>query len=163
MQINLLTSTNQAVAYTFTDANGHYQFANLALGSYKIYVEELNKVPTPLDFTLTAENPVDSGADLSVNSHSTTGIDNTTNLQIVEVYPNPVVSSVQIQIGCKEATDATFKVVDILGRTNLEQKTTLISGPNTAEINMQGVAAGVYQLVIQTGNQQLTYKIVKAK
>jgi PKD repeat protein len=163
VQINLLTSTNQAVAYTFTDVNGHYQFADLALGSYKIYVEQLNKVPTPLDFTLTAENPVDSGADMNVNSHGTTGIDNTSNLQIMEVYPNPVVSSVQVQIGCKQAADATLKVVDILGRTDLEQGTKLTSGQNTAEVDMTAFAAGVYQLVIQTGSQQVTYKIVKAR
>ena len=163
VQVNLLTSTNQSVAYTFTDANGHYQFANIALGTYKIYVEQLNKVPNPLDFTLTAENPVDSGANMSVNSHGTTGIDNVNNLQLMEVYPNPVVGLVQMQIGCKQATAATLKLVDILGRTNLEQKVKLTSGQNTAVIDMTGMAAGVYQLVMQTGSQQITYKIVKAK
>ena len=42
VQINLVTSADAAVAYTFTDVNGHYQFTNLAYGSYKIYAEELN-------------------------------------------------------------------------------------------------------------------------
>jgi len=162
-QVNLLTSNNQPVAYTYTDANGHYQFANLALGAYRIYVEQLNKIPTPLDFALTQQNPTDSGADMTVTSHGTTGVDNISSLQIMEVYPNPVVANVQLQIGCKQAVNATLKVVDILGRTNLEQEVKLISGQNTAEVNMSGFAAGVYQLVIQTGGQQVAYKIVKAK
>ena len=163
VQVNLLTSANQAVAYTFTDASGHYKFANLALGTYKIYVEQLNKIPTPLNFTLTAENPVDSGADMSINSHGTTGIGNVGDLQVMEVYPNPVINNVQVQITCKQDADATLKVVDVSGRTNIEQKVKLLSGQNTTEVNMAGFAAGVYQLVIETNGQQIAYKLVKAK
>jgi len=163
VQINLLTSGGEAVAYTYTDINGKYSFPNLALGSYKIYAEQLNKVPVPLDFTLTAENPVDSGANISINSHSATGIDNLSNIQISGVYPNPVIGSLQLQLSSTQNIDATLKLVDVLGRTCLQQAIKIAAGQNTAEVNMEPMAAGIYQLVIQTGTKQITYKVVKAK
>ena len=163
IQINLLTSTNQPVAYTYTDANGKYSFPNLALGSYTIYAEQLNKIPSPLEFTLTAENPADSGANISINSHSATGINNINGLQVTSVYPNPVIGTVQLQISCIQNFDASVKLVDVLGRTALEQTLKLAGGQNTAQLNMEQLASGVYQLVIQSGGNQITYKLVKAK
>ena len=163
VQVNLLTSNNAAVAYTYTDALGHYQFPNLALGSYKIYAEELNKVPGPLDFTLTANNPTDSSANISINSHSATGIDNVSGLQISQVYPNPVVSTAQLQIVCAQNVDGNLKLVDVLGRTTLQQNIKLVTGQNTYELNLEQLCAGVYQLVVQAGGNQITYKLVKAK
>ena len=99
----------------------------------------------------------------ATNFIGTTGIENVSDLQIMEVYPNPVVSLVEVQIGCKQSADATLKLIDILGRTSLEQKSKLASGQNTVELDMTKLAAGVYQLVIQTGSEQAAYKIVKAK
>jgi len=163
VQINLLTSAGAPVAYTYTDMNGHYQFPSLALGSYKIQAEELNKIPSPLEFTLTASNPVDSGADISINSHTATGIDNINGVQISEVYPNPVIGMLQLQLNSTQNANTVIKLVDILGRTCLQQNIKLITGANAAEINMAQLTAGVYQLVLQTGSQQITYKIVKAK
>jgi PKD repeat protein len=163
VQINLLTGTGQAVAYAYTDVNGKYTFPNLALGSYTIYAEQLNKIPAPLDFTLTAQNPTDSGADITINSRTATGVNSVDNVVISDVYPNPVTSTVQLLIGCKQDANATIKLVDVLGRTAFAQQTKLASGQNTLEINMQTMAAGVYQLVIQTGSSQLGYKLVKAK
>ena len=163
VQINLLTTSGSAVAYTYTDINGHYSFAHLALGSYKIYVEQLNKIPSPLDFTLTAQNPVDSAANMSVNSTTTTGVNDINSLQINEVYPNPVSSIVQLKLSAKQATDASLKMIDVLGRVALEQKLKLNIGENTAAVNMEQLTAGVYQMTIQTDAGQITYKLVKTK
>ena len=163
VQINLLTAAGSPVAYTYTDINGHYSFAHLALGSYKIYVEQLNKIPSPLDFTLTAENPVDSSANMSINSTTTTGVNDINSLQINEVYPNPVSSIVQLKLSAKQASDASLKMIDVLGRVTLEQKLKLNIGENTAAVNMEQLTAGVYQMTIQTEAGQITYKLVKAK
>ena len=151
------------MAYAYTDVNGKYTFANLAIGSYTIYAEQLNKIPSPLDFTLTASNPTDTGADITINSRTATGVNSVDNVVISDVYPNPVTSTVQLLIGCKQDANATLKLVDVLGRTAFTQQTKLASGQNTLEINMETMAAGVYQLVIQTGSSQLGYKLVKAK
>jgi hypothetical protein len=163
VQINLLTGTGQPVAYTYTDVNGHYRFPNLALGSYKIYAEQLNKIPNPIDITLTTENPADSSTNISINSRTATGIDNVAGLELTQVYPNPVISNLQMQIGCTKNVSATLKLVDVLGRTTIQQAKELVTGQNNIELNMQTLAAGVYQLIIQTDSKQVTYKIVKAK
>jgi PKD repeat protein len=163
VQINLLTGTNGAVAYTYTDVNGHYQFSNLALGDYKIYAEELNKVPTPIQFTLTSQNMVDSTVNISINSNSATGVEDIASVNITSVYPNPVTTSTVLKVSCKQSAGASLKLVDVLGRTDMERKVSLVEGENTFEVNMENVAAGVYQLIVQTDSKRIASKVVKTK
>ncbi len=165
VQINLLTSTDVAVAYTFTDVNGHYQFSNLAYGSYKIYAEQLNKRPTQIPFTLSASDSSISSLNLSINSDSSyaTAISNVNQISIQGIYPNPVVNQLEVQVSSAQSADATVKLVDVLGRITLSSNTKLTTGNNHLQLDMENLAAGVYDLIIQTNDQHLTYKVVKAK
>ncbi|MDB5282094.1 MAG: large protein, partial [Bacteroidota bacterium] len=163
VQINLLTSADQAVAYTFTDANGHYQFAHLSLGSYKIYAEVLNKRADPIPFTLDANNPSDSTVSLSVNSSGVSGIDEVNAINLNNIYPNPVTSVLNLEIGCATSTNATLKLNDVLGQASIEKEIKLVSGNNQMQIDMSELSAGIYQLVIQTGSKNIAFKVVKTK
>jgi len=165
VQINLVTEAGEAVAYTFTDANGYYHFNNLAYGSYKIYADQLNKLPVPLPFTLSSSDSSIADLNISINSDSAvaTGINDVAEIAIQGVYPNPVINTLQVQLTSKLETNATFKLVDIMGRTTATNNTKLTVGNNKMEVNMENFAAGVYQLIIQTNSQQLSYKVVKAK
>lgn len=163
VQINLLTSADEPVAYTYTDANGDYRFNNLAYGGYKIYAEQLNKYPVPVPFTLSAS---DSGVqvNLDINSDSTySAINNISNISLQGIYPNPVVNKLEIQLSSKQNSGVTVKLTDALGRVVASEEAHLTTGANNLEMDMENMAAGVYQLLIQTNDQHLTYKVVKAK
>ena len=165
VQINLLTSLDVPVGYTYTDVNGHYQFSNLALGSYKIYAEELNKIPNPIPFTLTADNLSDSSVNMSINSTSetATGVQNVSDITINGIYPNPTTNGCEVQLSCKQAAHAVIKLTDVLGKTVMEREANLTIGGNTFYMDLEKMAAGVYQLSVQSDNMNLTYKVVKAK
>jgi len=54
--VNLLDHNLNPLRSTTTDANGNYSFTNLAMGSYKIWVEIPGKTTTPIDVTLSTGN-----------------------------------------------------------------------------------------------------------
>lgn len=72
----------------------------------------------------------------------------------VKVYPNPVNDIFTIEL--ENGNQAIITITDIQGK---ELKTLEVS--NTTEINISGLAVGVYYLQIQTDNQQKTIKLLK--
>jgi PKD repeat protein len=164
IQINLLNAADGPVAYTYTDAQGHYQFSNLAYGTYHVYAEELNKAATKIPVTISGTNPSVSNVNLSINNDGTvSGISEVRSIELNSVYPNPVITVLELNVSSKQATEATVKINDMLGRIEMEQQVKLAGGANKLNVNMENLANGVYQLSIQTGNKTITYKVVKSK
>ena len=163
VQINLLTSTDQAVGYTFTDVNGYYHFSNLSLGSYKIYAEVLNKRATPIPFALTASNPSDSTVSLSINSTGVSGIDEVNAISVNNVYPNPVTNLLNLEIACNSSAVASLKLNDVLGQVAAERQIKLSTGTNLMQLDMSELAPGVYQLIVQSGSKRIAFKVVKTR
>lgn len=165
VQISLLTSTEQAVAYTYTDASGHYQFSNLALGDYLIYAEQLNKIPTKIPFSLTAQNPGQTDIDIAINSNSAvaTSVDAINGFHITNVYPNPVLTGLTVEISSGQHTTVDLRLTDVLGNNLINRKQNVNAGDNKILLDMQSFAGGVYQLTLVSGNNTLTYKVVKEK
>jgi hypothetical protein len=56
-QIILTDGSNNAIAYTFSDAGGMFGFLNLPYGTYKIFGDVMGKTSIPLTFTLSASYP----------------------------------------------------------------------------------------------------------
>ena len=165
VQIDLTTLSGQAVAYAITDANGRYRFNNLTYGTYKLFTDELNKVPTPITVTISAQDPGDTTVDISINSHSAVAasIADLNTVSISRAYPDPVVSDFNLDISSRAETPASIKLIDILGRTQLQKQIRLVTGSNHIEINLDGIANGGYQLLLQTGTQNVAYKLIKIK
>ena len=165
VQIDLTTLSGQAVAYTLTDANGHYRFNNLAYGTYKLFTDELNKIPSPTTITLSAQEPGDTTVDISINSHSAVATDiadlNTINLS--RAYPDPVISEFNMEVSSRVETNGVIRLYDILGRIQFQKQVKLVNGANHLQINLDGIANGGYQLMLQTGSQNVVYKLVKIK
>ncbi len=163
IQINLLTSDNTPVTYTYTDATGHFTFKNIALGSYQVYAEDLNRKPAPIPVEITQDNPNDTTLHISVTSSSATGINTIGNVTLSSVYPNPAATSFTLQLSSTQNLKAALKLLDVLGREVQQQQMNIVTGNNTAEMNIEQLPAGVYELVIQTSSGRLTLPVVKAK
>jgi hypothetical protein len=164
IQINLLKTDNTPVTYTYTNAAGQFIFKNLAVGSYQVYAEVINRVPTPIIVDITQDNLVDTSLDISVNSNSTSaGINGLDNVTVNGIYPNPTATSFTLQLGSAQNTSATLKLVDVLGRQVQVQQLQLTNGNNTTEMNIEQLSSGVYELIIQTAGGHITIPVVKAK
>ncbi len=99
----------------------------------------------------------------TVQQNALTGMADVNSLAINRAYPGPVISEVHVDVSCAAETNATIKLIDIIGRTELERPVKLINGQNHFDISMDDMAGGVYQLIVQTDTRRVAYRLVKAK
>ncbi len=164
IQVNILTDADVPVASTITDGNGMYSFSNLALGTYKVYVEEINKVPYPQNVTLTANNPTQSSVNVSVNSNSAvTGISEMNGITIQGVFPNPVENTATIGFSLKQNATINLKLTDITGRVLQNRQLDLTTGVNQIKLDLSSYASGIYHLLLSNDTYKTTLKLVKSK
>ena len=140
IQINLLTAGRQAVAYTYTDIDGHYSFNNLAYGSYMLYAEELNKVPIPVYFTLSPQSPADSSVNISINSNTATATEEIRDKIVSGLFPNPASDNFTLVVSELPVGPVYLKLYDITGR---EIKKVRVNYTKT-NIRCEDIAIGIY-------------------
>jgi hypothetical protein len=80
-------------------------------------------------------------------------------------FPNPVVYYVQLQIRSANTTSNTnLKIVDIFGKTILQQKINLIKGENIKQLDFSTYATGTYAIFITDQNGIIaTTKVIKTQ
>lgn len=78
-------------------------------------------------------------------------------------YPNPVdASSPTVMVDYNGAADGTIqvKLVDITGRTCMEQTVTIFEGKQTLSIDLgSGLSTGIYQLLLMDGTTTTTLRV----
>ena len=151
--ILLRDATTKIVGSTLTDANGNYEFANIPLGNYSIYPEEMNYATLPVTpVVLTVSNPENNSTSFnmdvvkrSIAPRSTLGINSATanrNAGIL-VFPNPAAD--KITISWKGQTEATnqFTITSITGSVVL--RSAAVKGVNgNIDLNISKLSGGVY-------------------
>ncbi|WNM18055.1 M28 family peptidase [Flavobacterium capsici] len=78
--------------------------------------------------------------------------------QNIRFFPNPTQDFLQFSIGNLQATKVHFSLIDVNGKTVLEQDFTSPSAIETIAIN--NVARGMYLAVLETGTTRYTQKVV---
>lgn len=154
----LLTDVNDnPIAYKYTDVNGLYGFSNLAYGTYKVWIDILNKTCYPLYVTISAASSSVSNANMDVNSTYITAIKGQEIAGNFGIYPNPVQNALTITMKEDAGKVASVKLVDMMGRAVLTQ--TLNQAENT--ISVSELPKACYILFISTEKGSFTQKIVK--
>ncbi len=83
-------------------------------------------------------------------------------LTIMNVYPNPFSTWVDLALRSEQNAQAYLSIADMTGRTVFEEQRSLVQGQNMIRINgLQEVPAGVYFLRLESGNAVFTTKLVK--
>jgi len=85
------------------------------------------------------------------------GIDEKVSFEELNIYPNPTKSAMVIDIPNNEIRGATIEVIDLLGKTLVQQK--IIVQKTT--INLDDYAKGVYLLKFSNQKESKVYKIIK--
>ena len=78
----------------------------------------------------------------------------------INVYPNPAGKQVTIDFTAKAAGDCNVKLVDIFGRTVREKASAANAGSNTYQFSLDGVAKGIYTIIIRDGTGVYDTKLV---
>lgn len=162
--ILLTDGSNNAVAYTKSDANGMFAFLNLPYGTYKIFGDVMGKTSAPLTFVLSAASPNANSIQFKETSKTfnatlfASSVANVTAIEAISAYPNPVTNVLNIAglnaiAGDKDAvlTDVTGKQIGIYHfAANAE-----------AVINTSALVSGLYILQVTTTEGTATLKISK--
>jgi hypothetical protein len=165
IQVMLFNLSGDAIAYTYTDANGSFGFSNLAYGTYQVYVEALGVQTIPAIVTIGENEPsVDNVHILASESLISTGIEEFDfDGAISDVYPNPVGNDASIRINLENEVMVNISILDLTGRMISTQTISVAGGENKVSINASQLKEGYYFLNIQDvdGDFSVTRKFMR--
>ena len=78
----------------------------------------------------------------------------------LNVYPNPTQGSTIVEFSSTDEGNYNLKMVDVLGRTLLNEDHTAVVGVNQVQLNLGVYAKGLYFLIFDKGDQKLETKII---
>lgn len=81
----------------------------------------------------------------------------------LNVYPNPANSSINFTHNFNKATEATVKVLDLMGRTVLVEQYDVNAGSKNFNIDVTGLANGSYFVELTTAEERGVTKFTVAK
>ena len=163
VQINLLNAAGIPVAYTYTNAGGQFQFHNLAMGTYQVYAEALNKIPLSVYFTLDNNNPSVNNVYIEMGKDSAVGtaVEDLAAIQVDGVRPNPAQTIAQVSVSVKQNATVRMTLTDINGRLLMSKNVQLNSGSNQLSVDLQQEPAGVYHLRLTGEKDNRIIRLIK--
>ncbi|WP_052597795.1 T9SS type A sorting domain-containing protein [Aureispira sp. CCB-QB1] len=110
------------------------------------------------DVTITDANGCTTVASVTINI---VGLNQISNLSTFDVIPNPNAGTFQVQVSFTEAKTATVRLTNVLGQVLREY--TYSDASFSIPVELTNQASGVYFVVLQTGTQHTTKKVVVTK
>ena len=81
---------------------------------------------------------------------------------IIQVYPNPVNKSLNLELNLEESTNIGLRICDFQGRQVQQNAYTQLSiGYHTIPIDMSALKAGLYMIEVYMNEQFLQKKLIK--
>jgi hypothetical protein len=159
----LANAANKPIAYTYSDAKGHFEFRNLPFGTYRIFGDAMGKSNPSLEVSLPTTTPVVNGIVFKETSTSFTGALSTLGIRkpaalaSLNVYPNPVTTHVQIDGLAAIKGDKTITVRSMTGAVISSQTASAAS----LRIATSELPAGIYILQVATEAGNASFQLVK--
>ena len=91
-------------------------------------------------------------------------INASTGIDVMSIAPNPIVGGkFNVKVSSANSTKMELLISDMQGRILQRQTTNIIAGFNTVPVNVQNLAAGSYQVMVNTadGNKKLLRFVVQ--
>lgn len=161
--IMLTTASGQAVAYTYSDANGAFSFSNLAYGTYKLFGDAWGKQNPALTVTISAAQPSVNNVVFEENSDSfggeleVTAIGETPLNDLMKVFPNPATDKLTIS-GLGQLSGV--KSITLTGMNGAIVYSTQ-ANMDAVSLPVSQLANGVYLLKVQSTKGAALYKVIK--
>jgi len=81
----------------------------------------------------------------------------------INIYPNPTTGKAILELGADKSSKVQLSVMDILGKTVMDEDFYLKTGLNKKEINLEGLQEGIYLVKFQDTDKVYTRKIIVNK
>lgn len=92
---------------------------------------------------------------------SGTGMEETLQTSSLSIYPNPVTSTLNVNVEVLTKTNATLSITNIVGQVVKQRTVALHSGNQTQRFDVASLPAGMYVLSIATDKGTLKHKFIK--
>jgi PKD repeat protein len=151
VEVLLFNVSNQVLAFTMTNANGEFSFTEMAMGTYKVYPEMIEKTTTPTTIILDAAHP---GANVvfAIQGGNISGIHDEIaqpDFVISAIYPNPVTDFANLTITILHATRISLSLYSITGEFVMDIPVLLHQGTNMIAIPVSDLRKGLYYIKIE--------------
>lgn len=133
------------------------QTSNLADTTYFIIPNGLQ--PGMYDFYVSA-NGISSSPGLFIYSTCTTSIQDNTSITDISLFPNPAEDVTTLSFRSEKNTNYTIRISDLFGRIVKEETGISVAGNNSHKLNLTGLAAGAYYVVVRQANVSTTLKMI---
>jgi hypothetical protein len=87
--------------------------------------------------------------------------ENTISESGLNIYPNPFVEQINLEISSTEASTCNWTIYDMTGRVVISGNESITTGNNTMNIDASDLAKGVYMLNTIMNNEKQSFRIVK--
>lgn len=164
VSILLLDGNGNPVTHTATDANGDFNFTNLALGSYEVHPEVAGLTTYPQYVTLTSLDPGYLGNQFYLNSTYIAGTeDESTAFEALRVFPNPATDVVWVNFSSQQHIELNLDVLDMRGAVIRTQQFQSDAGAHTYLVTVSDLASGIYLLKLtdKISGESTTVRLVK--
>jgi len=169
IEIMILDMNNTPLMMDYSDVSGQFYFANIPMGTYKVYAEVAFVPTSPAIVTLNTGNPINTGVSIVYTPGGiSTGIDNPFNgtavTELVSVYPNPATDKVNVILNASKAEMMQITLTDIHGRILFTKEITLSTGEQMISLPVDEYTTGLYLLNISNEgsfSQNLKIHIVR--
>ena len=160
------SNSDALISSTITESNGNYVFDNIANGSYNIWVEIPGMTATPINVTIKDGNVTSTGNDFIITGNTVipapTSISDNAIVGVLNVYPNPVLNILNVEIDMEQGSKCSFEIYSIAGKLISAQAASMNAGSNLISINTSELAQGTYILKIEnSANQTMQSLFVK--
>ncbi len=167
VEIILLNSDGNPIAYVKTDNQGMFTFDNLPVGTYTVYTEITGIETIPFDVTLSEDNNNSTVNILVTNGQAILGIDEISSAYIESVesiYPNPVIDNAKINIMIKESANINIEILNHYGQVLHSGSHTLNIGKHSISLASESLAQGLYFVkVTAEDNNGVVRKFIKIR
>ena len=151
VEVLLLDVSDQILAFTMTNTNGEFGFPDMAMGTYKVYPEMIEKTTTPTTVVLDAAHPV-ANVVFAIQGGNISGIHDETaqaDFVISDIYPNPVSDVANLTITTLHATRVSLSLYSITGEFVKDIPVVLHQGTNKITIPASDLRKGLYYVKVE--------------
>ncbi len=123
-------------------------FLSLASGTYTMQVKDSrNCTSAKANVRVGCLARLDGGVDEEISS-------------TFNIYPNPANDHLTIDFSSDNAENYSLHLMDMIGQTIISDNKTSVVGDNQIQLNLNGLAKGIYILNIQKGDANMIKKII---
>lgn len=98
---------------------------------------------------------------VTVKAKTSVGVEELADGSQLDVYPNPVVNDLKLDINTARAQEVGVKILNVNGQQVFERNIGTINGASNVRLDVSGLAKGVYFVNVTLGEEVVVYRILK--